>query len=499
MNRPARLAYCCALLAAAAPASAAGPEDAAVKVFATVRYPNPVRPWTSGNPADVAGTGTVIEGKRILTNAHVVLYATEVRVQARPGDEKVEAKIEFVAPGMDLAVLSVKDETFFRKRPPVPRATTPPKVQDAVTVYGFPIGGDDLSVTNGVVSRVEYGPFYPGGIGLIVQVSAAINPGNSGGPAVAGGKLVGVVTSRLREAENIGYLIPAAEIETFLEDIKDGKYDGKLKDVSRALYQVVDNQALRKHLQLDAAVKGGLMVHTPARPGPGYPFKEFDVIVKVGDRPLDRDGMIVTPDGLRATFDALIPALAKDGIVPLTVVRQGRPTTVALPVGTRVGALVPAFAGEKLPYFIHGPLTFAPARSDSVALYNRLRPGLAYSNSPLWSRLLDYPQFPGEELVVVTCPMFPHKIAKGYADPVGQVVKEVNGTPVKNFRHLVELLRDAAGDHLTFRFAENSAEFLAFPRDGMEAATADVMEESGIAPARRGSEDVLAVWKKKAP
>src|SRR6266851_5174949 len=111
------LLVCGLLLGLALPATAAGPEDSVVKVFATVRYPNPLKPWTKGNAVDVLGSGTIIDGKRILTNAHIVLYATEVQIQPRRGGNKLEAKVEMLVPDMDLAVLSVKDEKFFDKNP----------------------------------------------------------------------------------------------------------------------------------------------------------------------------------------------------------------------------------------------------------------------------------------------------------------------------------------------------------------------------------------------
>src|ERR1700694_1191604 len=90
----------CVIAGAPLRAISAGPEDSVVRVTASVRYPNPLRPWTKSNAVEVQGTGVVIEGKKILTNAHLVLYATEVYVQARNGD-KIEAKVEAVGPDMD--------------------------------------------------------------------------------------------------------------------------------------------------------------------------------------------------------------------------------------------------------------------------------------------------------------------------------------------------------------------------------------------------------------
>ena len=49
------------------------------------------------------------------------------------------------------------------------------------------------------------------------QIDAAINPGNSGGPAVADGKIVGLVYSKIVQGENIGYLLAADEVRMFLK------------------------------------------------------------------------------------------------------------------------------------------------------------------------------------------------------------------------------------------------------------------------------------------
>jgi hypothetical protein len=94
--------------------------------------------------------------------------------------------------------------------------------------------------------------------------------------------------------------------------------------------------------------------------------------------------------------------------------------------------------------------------------------------------------------------MFAHKITKGYGDPVGRVVKEVSGVPIKNLRHLVETLRDCTDEYLTFRFADTWGDVLVFDRKEMDRATEEILEDNGIAASRRGSDDLLRVWKQKA-
>jgi S1-C subfamily serine protease len=140
----------------ATPGDTASIENSVVKVFSTMRYPDPFKPWTKQAPAEASGSGVVIEGKRILTNAHVVLYASQVQVQASAAGDKVPATVVAVAPGIDLAVLQLDDPTFFDTHPPVARASKLPHIKDAVLAYGFPTGGNSLSITKGIVSRIEF-------------------------------------------------------------------------------------------------------------------------------------------------------------------------------------------------------------------------------------------------------------------------------------------------------------------------------------------------------
>ena len=79
-------------------------------------------------------------------------------------------------------MLKLDDDSFFDAHPPLPRAAKLPEIKDAVMVYGYPEGGTSLSITKGIVSRIEFVPYNAPVSGLRIQIDAAINPGNSGGP-----------------------------------------------------------------------------------------------------------------------------------------------------------------------------------------------------------------------------------------------------------------------------------------------------------------------------
>ena len=479
------------------PDAAAAVENSVVKVFSTVRYPDPYKPWTKQAPKDYTGSGAVIDGHRILTNAHVVLYASQIQVQANQAGDKLGATVEAIAPGIDLAVLRLDDESFFDAHPPLPRAARLPEIKDAVLVYGYPEGGTSLSITKGIVSRIEFVPYNAPVSGLRIQVDSAINPGNSGGPAVVGDRMIGLAFSHLGGAENIGYIIPADEIELFLRDIEDGRYDGKPAMFDR--YQTLENPALRAYLKLPRDAHG-IVVRQPDDDASDYPLKPWDVITRVGGQAVDDQGMVRTPGGPRVAFPYLVQTTARDGKLPLTIVRAGEEKQVELPVSPHRRSLIPESDGSYPSYFVYGPLVFSDVGAQFLSGLVSTRAGnysglLSYYGSPLITRMGEKQSFPGERLVAVTSPFFPHKLAKGYSSPFPNVVKSVNGIPVKNLAHLVETLRDCKDEFVVFDFETRGGETPVFPRKEMAAATDDILTDNGVRS--QGSPDVLAVWNKK--
>ncbi len=470
-------------------ATAGGPEDSIVRVLASLRLPNPVRPWTKQAPVEVMGTGVVIDGKTVLTNAHIVLYAGEVFVQAPRGGDRIAAKVASVGPGIDLATLKLEDEKFFEKRPPIPRAAKCPAANDPVVLMGFPAGGAGLAVTRGVVSRIDYAPYNDLTEGIRIQVDTPPGPGSSGGPALVDGKMVGLV---FRRAQNAGFIIPNEEINAYLEDVKDGRYEGKPRVADH--FQTLVNETLRKKLGL-ARSDRGVLVREPRKPDPSYPLREGDVVTHIGRVEVDNEGLVDYPDNLRLPFTALVPRLAQGGTVPVRLLRGGKPKEVGMVATREDDRLIKPYRGRYPSYFVHGPLVFSPAIEEAASAYAQGNP-FAMLGSPLVTRETDRVAFPGEELVVVTAPLLAHPIARGYSDPFGQVVKDVDGVSVRNLRHLVELLRDGRGEYLTIRFFGEMSETLVFARKAIEDSTPGLMAENGIP--KRGTDDVMAIWGARA-
>ena len=470
-------------------------ENSVVKVFSTLRRPDPFKPWGKAAPMEVTGSGVVIEGKRILTNAHVVGYASQVQIQASQAGEKVSATVVAVARDMDLAILKLDDESFFATHPPLARATMLPNVRDQVFAYGYPTGGASLSITKGIVSRIEFTSYSLDTSGLRIQIDAAINPGNSGGPAIAGDKMIGLAFGTATNAQNIGYIIPNEEVELFLRDVADGRYDGKPAFVDEV--QTLENPVLRAYLKLDKSIEGAVVQETRLKDA-SYPLKEWDVITRIGETPIDNQGMVRVGPSLRLRFQYRVQQLAKNGKLPLTIVRGGKTMEVQVPVTAGRKLLIPDLNGGYPSYFIYGPIVFSRASAEFLSVIagnaNALN-AYSYIKSPLVTRRGDSPTAEREELVVVSSPFFPHKLVSGYSNRFGSVVYSVNSVPVRSLAHLVALLRDAKDEMIVIHFDQRGGENMVVRRKEMMDATDGVLSDNGIRS--QGTKDMMDIWAKK--
>ena len=194
--------------------------NAVVKVFSTLSLPDYKYPWQTSKISKFTGSGTIVEGNRILTSAHVVSSARLIEVKKENDPIKYIATVKYISHQADLAILELSDKNFFAGIDPLKLSDTI-KARDEVTVLGYPLGGDSISTTTGVVSRIEYTSYVWSGLRfLTIQIDAAINSGNSGGPVVnKNNELVGIAMMTLTKSSNLGYIVPAAVNNEFCSSL----------------------------------------------------------------------------------------------------------------------------------------------------------------------------------------------------------------------------------------------------------------------------------------
>ena len=102
---------------------------------------------------------------------------TTLQVRRRGSDTKHVARVLAIGVECDLALLAVDDdEEFWEGIKPVTLSRSLPRLQEKQIVIGYPLGGDSISCTSGVVSRIEVVAYSHGSTELLgVQLDAAIN------------------------------------------------------------------------------------------------------------------------------------------------------------------------------------------------------------------------------------------------------------------------------------------------------------------------------------
>jgi S1-C subfamily serine protease len=347
------------------------PEKSVVQIFTEFVEPNWSAPWIFDEPRRASGTGFLIAGNRIMTNAHVVAWTSQLVVRRYHDPKPYFAKVEYVAHDIDLAVIKVDDPDFYKGMKPLDFGPLP-KVRSTVVTYGFPAGGQQISYTRGVVSRIEVQGYVHIGdrAFLAVQTDAAINPGNSGGPVIQDDKVVGVAFEGISGLQSTGYFIPTVIIHHFLDDIKDGTYDGVPEAGLRL--SALQNPAFRRMLKLPDDSKQGVRVDQVLDiPSTQALIKPNDVLMQVGDYPVDEDGTI-TYDGNTVGVSAAVDLAQNGDTIPLKVWRDGQMLDVKLPVKVYNDDNAQGNQYDVLPpYYIYGGLVFTPLSLDYLKTFGQ--------------------------------------------------------------------------------------------------------------------------------
>ncbi|XP_020550799.1 protease Do-like 2, chloroplastic [Sesamum indicum] len=455
--------------------------NAVVKVYCTHTAPDYSLPWQKQRQYTSTGSAFMIGDGKLLTNAHCVEHNTQVKVKRRGDDTKYVAKVLARGVECDIALLSVESKEFWQGAEPLHFGCLP-NLQDAVTVVGYPLGGETISVSKGVVSRIEVTSYAHGSSELLgIQIDAAINPGNSGGPAFNDkGECIGVAFQVYRsdDVENIGYVIPTTVVSHFLEDYeKNGKYTGFPS--LGVLLQKLENPALRACLNVPTN-EGVLVRKVEPTSHANAVLKEGDVIVSFDNVRVGCEGTVPFRSSERIAFRYLISQKFTGDEAELGIIRGGQFLKVQVILDTRVHLVPYHIEGDQPSYLIVAGLVFTPLSEPLIGEECEESIGLKLLTKARYSM----PRFKGEQIVILS-QVLANEVNIGYEDMSNEQVLKLNGTWIRNIHHLAHLVDSCKEKYLVFEFEDNF--LVVLERESALAASESILKGYGI-PSERSAD-----------
>jgi len=424
-----------------------------VKVMTVSDSPDYDQPWQNVGPNHSTGSAAIVEtgrGLRVLTNAHCVADHVYVEVRRYGRARKYPAEVEAIGHECDLAVLRVDDPTFFAGTIPIPLGSLP-HLSERVSVCGYPVGGERLSITQGIVSRIDLVQYAQSARRLLaIQIDAAINQGNSGGPVIQGDALIGVAFQALDDAEKIGYVIPVPVIQHFLEDLDRGEYAGfpSLGVETQAL----ESETHRRSLGLPAHREQGVLITRVA-----YGSSGWDCL-RPGDVLLSVDGVLVTPDGTvemregeHVDFAFVVSRRHVGDTVTCRVWREQSEVDVMVRLG-RPSPLVPEERYDVRPtYYVVGGLLFVPLTRNYLATWSDWSQNAPRDLVVLYE---DGIRTPDRIEPVVLQKVLADRVNQGYHDYESLLVTHVQDRPVRSLRELMHRVESSHDPFLRFGLSD---------------------------------------------
>ena len=402
-------------------------------------------PWNPGRSSSGSGSGFVIGERRIMTNAHVISNSRFIELEKDGDPERYQAQVKFVAHDCDLAILEVDDPDFFEGTQALEFGNIP-ALHSTVYAFGYPIGGERMSVTRGVVSRIEFRTYSHSGLDshLSIQVDAAINPGNSGGPVIQNGKVVGVAFQGYSGAvaQNTGYMIPTPVIRRFLADIEDGSYDGyaELAVEHSNLLNPVD----REYLGMAPGMTGVRVTNVMSVGSAFGVLEEDDVLIAIDGHPIDNNGHIKLEEEY-VQFAEIIERKFHGDSVGFDIFREGAPLTVTVRLRGAWPYLIYRNEYDKRPrYVLFAGLLFQPMSRDFMSAHKVKNPQIKY----LYDFYITDEIFEERPEVVILSSILTDNINTYLGGFTMSVIDEINDLKIKRMADLAAAFAEPADQYV---------------------------------------------------
>ena len=239
----------------------------------------------------------------IVTNAHVARNAVKIKVSSMlTSEERFEAEVVGLVKNLepDVALLKLTDTELarFKKLASrdieylVLRDGTSPSRGEEIKAIGYPMGMVEPNITGGEITNFVSGSEYTT---ERFVTNAAINPGNSGGPSInAKGKVVGLNTAVVVDADNIGFITPASFVKIIIDNLLQ-QNEPQFAGLGGLLQKNADNF----NTLLNQQTATGVIVCN-LRPG-GFlqaaSIQKRDIILAINNVEFDRHGIVIGKEG----------------------------------------------------------------------------------------------------------------------------------------------------------------------------------------------------------
>jgi serine protease Do len=375
------------------------------------------------------GSGVIVSGDGVvLTNNHVVEHADDILVTLHDRRE-IEAKVVSADPKSDLAVLRLEGHP--KDLHPLSFGDSSRlRLGDVVLAIGNPFGVGQ-TVTMGIVSAkgranvgiVDYEDF--------IQTDAAINPGNSGGALInMAGALVGINTailSRTGGYQGIGFAIPSNMARPIMESLlKHGKV------VRGWLGVAIQNLSPQLAKAFDLEVHSGVLISdvTPGSPAAKAGLQRGDVVSRLDGEQIDT----------AAQLRNIVASTGPDKSIRLEIIRNDKRLVRTVKLG-------------ELPTAHHGVLEESEGQLNGLTLQNLDR--AARRKHHISERV------PSGVVVKAVAPGSP---AAGSGVRPGDVIVEINRSPVKSVEQFGKLYQAATGKLLLLIYRDGNTMYVLLER-----------------------------------
>lgn len=410
--------------------------DTVVQLFAQVSAIDLLEPYKAPQQGTACGSGFFINDEGyLITNAHVVISAKTIWGQVPSlGKRIIDMEVIGMSPERDLALLRVTEEgrELITKElggiPYLPLGDSDfVRRSDDVLALGYPLGQQAVKSTNGIISGHEH---------HLIQMSAPINPGSSGGPLVnIRGEVIGVNSSGITEAQNVGYAIPINTLKTILNDLYDVKI---LRKPFLGVRFNNSTETLTKFLG-NPLPGGCYVIETIA----GSPLEKAgimrgDMIYEINGHAVDMYGDMSVPwsEDKISIIDYPL-RLSIGDTINIVVFRKGQKkmftVTFSLPELQAIRMIYPGY--ETIDYEIFGGMVVQELNVNIVRLLGDHAPGL---------RKYGELKYQSEPVLIITHVFPDTQLYRGRNLPLGATLNEINGVKIKSLEEFRKVIKNSA-------------------------------------------------------